>query len=250
MFGTITNYISRLYAPSVDACPPVDHIIANYGDTWITLIDTPSRTTYRYRVSKRVLCKASIVFRVMRRGPWIESRPDEHGQYQINASAFDPEALLIVLDRIHMGEPDVPNPCEDLDDDENDRLPNAYNPDQIVGWDVRFDYGRYNLFAKIVDVIDYYQMFEARNIVYGVREWLFLSSHLNFTPDDLAMMLRFAYRMKHADALEDVVKMCIEKLNGPLQQELPVAIARLGKSQPLSLGRNRITNASVCSPRD
>lgn len=234
MFDAIANCIARLYTPSVDPRPPVDHIIASHGDTWITLVDTPSNITYRYRVSRRVLCMASLVFRVMMRGPWTESQPDEHGQYQINTSGFDPEALHIVLDRIHMGEPDEPNSGVDPDDDENSRPAQAYIPGEIVGWDVRFDYGRYELFSKMVDVIDYYQMFEARAIGHGVREWLFHSGHLKYTPDDLAMMLRFAYRIKHADALEDVVKMCIEKLSGPMEQELPTAIARLGKPHPVS----------------
>lgn len=226
----------------------MDHIVADDGNTWITLLETSSGATYRYRVSRRTLCKSSPVFSAMLRGPWTESRPDEHGQYQVKTSRFDPEALLFVLDRLHKWEP--AEPSVDAEYDEN---PPANLWYEVVGWDVRFDYGRFDMFSRIVDIIDYYQMFEARGVHAGVREWVFHGDAFEYTPDNLAMMLRLAHRMKSVDTLRDVVRLCIKKLTGPLDRELPAAIAHLGKFQPLSLsfslqGNLRVSlTMSVCS---
>ncbi|KIL86902.1 hypothetical protein FAVG1_09455 [Fusarium avenaceum] len=71
-------------------------------------LDDGSTTQVEFRVSSRHLSLASPVFRAMLESKFKESQPNEQGLYEIQATEWDAEALVILLDIIHGHHRDVP----------------------------------------------------------------------------------------------------------------------------------------------
>ncbi|KAM0287590.1 hypothetical protein ACHAO9_007620 [Fusarium lateritium] len=71
-------------------------------------LDGGSATQVEFRVSSRHLSLASPVFRAMLESKFKESRLNEQGLYEIQATEWDAEALVILLDIIHGHHRDVP----------------------------------------------------------------------------------------------------------------------------------------------
>ncbi|KAM0250809.1 hypothetical protein ACHAP5_002026 [Fusarium lateritium] len=71
-------------------------------------LDGGSTTQVEFRVSSRHLSLASPVFRAMLESKFKESRLNEQGLYEIQATEWDTEALVILLDIIHGHHRDVP----------------------------------------------------------------------------------------------------------------------------------------------
>ncbi|KAM0304868.1 hypothetical protein ACHAPM_002985 [Fusarium culmorum] len=67
-----------------------------------------SSTQIEFRVSSRHLSLASPVFRAMLESEFKESHLNEQGLYEVQASEWDAEALVILLDIIHGHHRDVP----------------------------------------------------------------------------------------------------------------------------------------------
>ncbi|KAF4964779.1 hypothetical protein FSARC_7378 [Fusarium sarcochroum] len=109
--------------PEYDRLGSDDQSEAGLGETTKTRRDSPmtldndqdyprlhdgSPTQVEFRVSSRHLSLASPVFRAMLESKFKESQPNDQGLYEIQASEWDAEALVILLDIIHGQHRDVP----------------------------------------------------------------------------------------------------------------------------------------------
>ncbi|KAF4993083.1 hypothetical protein FGRMN_6698 [Fusarium graminum] len=71
-------------------------------------LEAGNTTQVEFRVSSRHLSLASPVFRAMLESKFKESQPNDQGLYEIQATEWDAEALVILLDIIHGHHRDVP----------------------------------------------------------------------------------------------------------------------------------------------
>jgi hypothetical protein len=71
-------------------------------------LDDGTSTQIEFQVSSRHLSLASPVFRAMLESKFKESRLNEQGLYEVQASEWDAEAFVILLDIIHGHHRDVP----------------------------------------------------------------------------------------------------------------------------------------------
>ncbi|KAF4455750.1 hypothetical protein F53441_1949 [Fusarium austroafricanum] len=71
-------------------------------------LDDGSSTQVEFRVSSRHLSLASPFFRAMLESRFKESQPNDQGLYEVQASDWDAEAFVILLDIIHGHHRDVP----------------------------------------------------------------------------------------------------------------------------------------------
>lgn len=172
----------------------LDHVLDPQGDTVITLKTRIPFKLRRYSVSSRALCLTSPVWKKMLGGPWAESKLNEQSYHDINASEWDPDAFLLVLNAVHA---------------QNSAIPFKLTLEQ---------------FCEVGKIVDYYQtpgLFHILSHQWFTRLREATGGQVRFGPASTAWMFLSSVFVQKAN-LESMVQLHILNSRGPLETNLPI----------------------------
>lgn len=167
-------------------------------------LDDGSTTQVEFRVSSRHLSLASPVFRAMLESKFKESQPNEQGLYEIQATEWDAEALVILLDIIHGHHRDVPKRIS------------------------------VETLSHIAIIVDYYGCHEIMELVFTA--WMaYRGDFEDFVKQDPSRWLFISWVFRQELLFTVATKMLMLYDNGKYVVDLPIPQPILGNSQPRNL---------------
>lgn len=164
-------------------------------------LDDGSTTQVEFRVSSRHLSLASPVFRAMLESKFKESQPNEQDLYEIQATEWDAEALVILLDIIHGHHRDVPKRIS------------------------------VETLSHIAIIVDYYGCHEIMELVFTA--WMaYRGDFESFVKQDPSRWLFISWVFRQELLFTVATKMLLLYDNGKYVVDLPIPQPILGNSQP------------------
>ncbi|QGI70886.1 hypothetical protein CEK26_003220 [Fusarium fujikuroi] len=155
------------------------------------------RTQVEFRVSSRHLSLVSPVFRAMLESRFKESRPNDQGLYELQASEWDAEALVILLDIIHGHHREVPKRIS------------------------------VETLSHIAIIVDYYGCHEIMELVFAA--WVsYLGPPEEFVKQDPMRWLFISWVFRQESLFTTATKMLLLYDNGKYVVDLPIPQPILG----------------------
>jgi len=156
-------------------------------------------TQVEFRVSSRHMSLASPVFRAMLESKFKESQLNEQGLYEVQASEWDAEAFVILLDIIHGHHRDVPKRIS------------------------------VEILSNIAIIVDYYGCHEIMEFV--LTAWLtYLGEPEEFVKEDPLRWLFISWVFRQEALFTVATKMLLLYDNGEYVVDLPIPQPILGNS--------------------
>ncbi|KAF4485556.1 hypothetical protein FAGAP_11597 [Fusarium agapanthi] len=158
-------------------------------------------TQVEFRVSSRHLSLVSPVFRAMLESQFKESRPNDQGLYELQASEWDAEALVILLDIIHGHHREVPKRIS------------------------------VETLSHIAIIVDYYGCHEIMELVFAA--WVsYLGPPEEFVKQDSMRWLFISWVFRQEALFTTATKMLLLYDNGKYVVDLPIPQPILGNDAP------------------
>lgn len=158
-------------------------------------------TQVEFRVSSRHLSLVSPVFRAMLESQFKESRPNDQGLYELQASEWDAEALVILLDIIHGHHREVPKRIS------------------------------VETLSHIAIIVDYYGCHEIMELVFAA--WVsYLGPPEDFVKQDPMRWLFISWVFRQESLFTTATKMLLLYDNGKYVVDLPIPQPILGNDAP------------------
>lgn len=162
------------------------------------------RCEVRMRLSSRHLCLASPVFQRMLEGPW-EKKTDSQSLREVEASEWNPEALLIVLNIVH---------------NRHSAVPKSITQEML---------------GEIALIVDYYSFHEPMEI-FGERWIPQMATSLPTSYGALCVNWLFiSVVFCKAKVFRDMATLFLKHGTGPIETELPIPAAISGENIPVCI---------------